>query len=56
LEYDTVALYFFTAAADPEAGRFGIHRAIKEEGIVAGARKSSGTSNEQPNAFGVAKR
>jgi predicted nucleotidyltransferase len=35
LEYDTVVLFFFAAAADLKAGRFGIHRAIKEEGIAA---------------------
>jgi predicted nucleotidyltransferase len=31
LEHDTVVLFFFAE----EAGRFGIHRAIKEEGIPA---------------------
>jgi predicted nucleotidyltransferase len=35
LDYDTVVLFFFAQEADLEAGRFGIHRAIKEEGIVA---------------------
>jgi uncharacterized protein len=35
LEYDTVVLFFFAEEADLNAGRFGIHRAIKEEGIVA---------------------
>jgi hypothetical protein len=35
LEQDTVVLFFFAAQADLEAGRFGIHRAIKEEGIAA---------------------
>jgi len=35
LEYDTVVLFFFAEEADLEAGRFGIHRAIKEEGIAA---------------------
>ena len=35
LEYDTVVLFFFAEEADLKAGRFGIHRAIKEEGIAA---------------------
>jgi len=35
LEHDTVVLFFFAEQADLEAGRFGIHRAIKEEGIAA---------------------
>lgn len=35
LEYDTVVLFFFAEEADLNAGRFGIHRAIKEEGIPA---------------------
>jgi len=35
LEHDTVVLFFFAAQADLEAGQFGIHRAIKEEGIAA---------------------
>jgi predicted nucleotidyltransferase len=35
LEYDTVVLFFFVEQADLEAGRFGIHRAIKQEGIAA---------------------
>lgn len=35
LEYDTVVLFFFAEEADLNAGRFGIHRAIKEEGIAA---------------------
>lgn len=35
LEYDTVVLFFFAEEADLNTGRFGIHRAIKEEGIVA---------------------
>lgn len=35
LEHDTVVLFFFAEQADLKAGRFGIHRAIKEEGIAA---------------------
>jgi predicted nucleotidyltransferase len=35
LAYDTVVLFFFAEQADLDAGRFGIHRAIKEEGIAA---------------------
>jgi len=35
LEYDTVVLFFFAEEADLQAGRFGIHRAIKAEGIAA---------------------
>jgi predicted nucleotidyltransferase len=35
LAYDTVVLFFFAEQADLETGRFGIHRAIKEEGIAA---------------------
>ncbi len=35
LAYDTVVLFFFAEEADFEAGRFSIHRAIKEEGIAA---------------------
>ena len=35
LGYDTVVLFFFAEEADFEAGRFAIHRAIKEEGIAA---------------------
>jgi predicted nucleotidyltransferase len=35
LACDTVVLFFFAEQADLEAGRFGIHRAIKEEGIAA---------------------
>lgn len=35
LEYDTVVLFFFAEEADLQAGRFGIHRAIKEEGVPA---------------------
>jgi predicted nucleotidyltransferase len=35
LEYDAVVLFFFAEEADFKAGRFGIHRAIKEEGIPA---------------------
>jgi predicted nucleotidyltransferase len=35
LQYDTVVLFFFAEEADLNAGRFGIHRAIKEEGIAA---------------------
>ena len=35
LEYDTVVLFFFVEEADLQAGRIGIHRAIKEEGIAA---------------------
>jgi len=35
LEYDTVVLFFFAEEAEFFAGRFGIHRAIKEEGIAA---------------------
>ena len=35
LEYDTVVLFFFAEEADLKAGRFGIHRAIQEEGIAA---------------------
>jgi predicted nucleotidyltransferase len=35
LESDTVVLFFFAQEADFEAGRFGIHHAIKEEGIAA---------------------
>jgi len=35
LEYDTVVLFFFAEEADLQAGRLGIHRAIKEEGLAA---------------------
>ena len=35
LECDTVVLFFFAEETDFQAGRFGIHRAIKEEGIAA---------------------
>jgi len=35
LEYDTVVLFFFAEEAEFQAGRFGIHRAIKREGIAA---------------------
>ncbi|MEN6335694.1 MAG: nucleotidyltransferase domain-containing protein [Phycisphaerales bacterium] len=35
LECDTVVLFFFAEEAEFQAGRFGIHRAIKEEGIAA---------------------
>lgn len=35
LEYDTVVLFFFAEKAESESRRFGIHRAVKEEGIVA---------------------
>jgi len=35
LEYDTIVLFFFAEEAEFLAGRFGIHRAIKEEGIAA---------------------
>ena len=35
LEYNTVVLFFFATQEDFERGRFGIHRAIKEEGIAA---------------------
>jgi predicted nucleotidyltransferase len=33
LEYNTVVLFFFAEESDLEAGRFAIHRAIKDEGI-----------------------
>ena len=32
---DTVVLFFLAEEADMKAGRFGIHRAIKEEGVAA---------------------
>ena len=35
LQYDTVVLFFFSEERDFNAGRFAIHRAIKEEGIRA---------------------
>jgi predicted nucleotidyltransferase len=35
LEYGTVVLFFFAGASDFQAGRFAIHRAIKEEGVAA---------------------
>jgi predicted nucleotidyltransferase len=35
LTYDTVVLFFFAEEADLAAGRFGIHRAIRQEGIAA---------------------
>lgn len=35
LECDTVVLFFFAEEAEFQSGRFGIHRAIKEEGIAA---------------------
>jgi predicted nucleotidyltransferase len=35
LEHDTIVLFFFAEEAEFQAGRFGIHRAIKEEGIAA---------------------
>ena len=35
LEYDTVVLFFFAEEAELRAGRFGIHRTIREEGIAA---------------------
>lgn len=35
LEFDTVVLFFFAAEADLLAGRFAIHRAIKDEGVAA---------------------
>lgn len=35
LEFGTVVLFFFAEEADFAAGRFAIHRAIKDEGIAA---------------------
>ena len=35
LDYNTVVLFFFAEERDLRAGRFSIHRAIKEEGIPA---------------------
>ena len=35
LDYNTVVLFFFAEERDLQAGRFAIHRAIKEEGIPA---------------------
>jgi uncharacterized protein len=35
LEFNTVVLFFFVEETDFEAGRFAIHRAIKDEGIAA---------------------
>jgi predicted nucleotidyltransferase len=35
LDYATLVLFYFAAEADLQAGRFAIHRAIKEEGIAA---------------------
>ncbi len=35
LEYGTVVLFFFATRQDFECGRFGVHRAIEEEGIAA---------------------
>ncbi len=35
LDYGTPVLFFFAEEADLQTGRFAIHRAIKEEGIVA---------------------
>ena len=35
LDYNTVVLFFFAEERDLRAGRFAIHRAIKEEGIPA---------------------
>jgi len=35
LECDTVVLFFFAEEAEFQAGRFGIHQAIKKEGIAA---------------------
>jgi predicted nucleotidyltransferase len=35
LEYGIVVVFFFTEEAEFQAGRFGIHRAIKQEGIAA---------------------
>lgn len=35
LECDTVVLFFFADEAEFQAGRFGIHQAIREEGIAA---------------------
>jgi predicted nucleotidyltransferase len=35
LDYGTPVLFFFAEEADLNAGRFAIHRTIKEEGIAA---------------------
>lgn len=35
LEFGTVVLFFFAEESDFTAGRFAIHRAIKDEGIAA---------------------
>lgn len=35
LEFDTVVLFFFAEEKDFAAGRFAIHRAIRDEGIAA---------------------
>ncbi|MBN1362971.1 MAG: nucleotidyltransferase domain-containing protein [Sedimentisphaerales bacterium] len=35
LEFGTVVLFFFASEADFAAGRFAIHRAIRDEGIAA---------------------
>jgi len=35
LDHDTVVLFFFAEEQDLQAGRFSIHREIKEEGIPA---------------------
>lgn len=35
LEFNTVVLFFFADETDFKAGRFAIHRAIRDEGITA---------------------